>query len=591
MARFSEQFIQQVAQAIDIVDLVSTYVALKKRGKEFVGLCPFHEDHKPSMYVSPAKQLFKCFACGAGGGVFQWMMMYDKLEFPEAVRTLAERAGIRLPAEAAGAPGPEDLSKSRLIKVSTFAARFYREQLRGPAGAGALEYALGRGLTDESIERFGLGYSPDSWDALFAAARAKGYGESELVAAGLAVRRETGGCYDRFRNRLMFPIIEAGGSVIGFGGRALAADERAKYLNSPESALFDKSANLYALNWSRQGIAGSGLAIVVEGYLDALIPLQAGVNNVVATLGTALTEGHVRLLSRYAREAVLIFDADTAGAAAAERALEIFLAQRLGVRVATIPAGKDPCDYTLAEGAEALGKLVADAPDALEYLWARRRAELEAAGDNLSDRRRVVDDFLRVVVSSSAYGAIDEMRRGQLAQHIGHLLNVSPADLQQQMRRLGRRARQPARQADDAGQAWGDLGALTERHLLEVLLNRGDLFDSAAEQVSPQDFADPDMRQIAECLWVLGAQGRANLEDLLANQELSPKGPLLAELAMSGQRRGNYEPTLADAVESMTYRRSKREMQDLKSTGLGDETLREIQRLQVPDVRRHPKIT
>ncbi|MFW6066411.1 MAG: DNA primase, partial [Planctomycetota bacterium] len=474
MPQFSEQFIQQVAQSTDIVDLVSEVVALKKRGREFVGLCPFHDDHSPSLYVSPAKQIYKCFACGAGGGVYQFVMQQENLSFPEAVRSLADRANIPLPAErTTQQAGP---SKSDLIRACTFAARFYRDQLRSPAGASVLEYARSRGLSEKSIERFGLGYAPNGWDALATAGRKAGLREELLLAAGLISRRDEGGYYDRFRNRLMFPILDLQGRVIAFGGRALDEQQKAKYLNSPETSIYDKSAQLYALNWARKGIAEKQQAVVVEGYLDALIPLQEGQGNVVATLGTSLTERHVRLLSRFARSVVLVFDADTAGAAASERALEMFLAQKLDVRVATIPAGKDPCDYCLSEGGEAFAQLVDHSPDAMEYVWRRRREALTSEDATPAERQQAVEDFLRLVVSSSAYGAIDEVRRGHLAQHIAHLLNIPPRDLQQQMRRLGRRVRRPSGtpKAAESDQQPVDLA---QRQVLEVLLNRPDLYD------------------------------------------------------------------------------------------------------------------
>lgn len=595
MAKFPEQFIQQVAQATDIVEMIGKYVALKRRGKEFVGLCPFHDDKSPSMYVTPVKQIFKCFACGAGGGVYQFMMLYEKLAFPEAVRTLAERANIPLPQLPGGPRQAEDggLSRNDLVAVATFAARFYRTQLRGPAGQAALEYARGRGFSEESIDRFGLGYAPDAWDGLARAAAREGIGEGRLVAAGLAARRDSGGAYDRFRNRLMFPIIDPQGRVIGFGGRALDANERAKYLNSPESALFDKSGELYALNWSREGIVSSGQAVIVEGYLDALIPLQAGLDNVVATLGTALTDRHVRLLSRYARQIVLVFDADTAGQAASERALEMFLAQRLQVRVATIPAGKDPCDYTLAEGGDAMRRLIEQAPDALQYSWLRRQKELVAAGDNLADRRRVVEDFLQLVVSSAAYGAIDEVRRGQLAQHIAHLLNIAPGDLQQQMHRIARRISRSSSVVQPAAAAAGENGpaGLAEQHVLEVLLNRPDLFDHAAERLDSRDFADEQYRRVAELVWAAGADGRLNLEELLASDGSQSLARLLTDLAGAGERRGNFEETLEGAVTYMLYQRERRDQEVLRSSPRDDEALRELsQRLKTPDVRRHPKI-
>ena len=589
--RFPEYFVQQVAQATDIVELISQYVALKRRGREFVGLCPFHDDTSPSLTVAPAKQLFKCFACGAGGGVFQFVMLYEKLPFIEAIRTLAERAHIPLPKQTPNQP-PEKpgLSKNDLLAVTAFAAGFYRDQLHSPAGRNALDYARGRGLTDESIERFGVGWAPPAWDGLCRAAASKGITESQLVAAGLVARRESGGCYDRFRNRLMFAIADPAGRVVAFGGRALDEADHAKYLNSPESVLFDKSGLLYGLNWAREGIVASGQAVVVEGYLDALLPLQAGISNVVATLGTALTDRHVRLLGRYAREGVLVFDADLAGANAAQRALEIFLAQRLHVRVATIPAGKDPCDYCLAEGAGAFSALVDAAPDALQYVWRRRQAQFEAAEGQPAERHRIVEDFLRLVVESAAYGAIDEVRRGQLAQHIGHMLNVDARDLQQQMRRLSRRVRRDGPAAEGQGQAV-ETGHLAERQVLEVLLNVPESFDGVAERIDPGHFRSTALRQIAEVVWQLGQAGRLSLDVLLSMEQMSAHGRLLTDLAEAGRRRQNFAETLGKGVEDILYRRQREDTQELKANAVDDESLRELhRRLQDPDARRVPRI-
>ena len=453
-----------------------------------------------------------------------------------------------------------------------------------------------RGLSEESLERFGIGYAPDSWDALLSAARRQRIGERQLVAAGLVVPREGEGgghgCYDRFRNRLMFPIIDPAGLTIAFGGRALAADERAKYINSPESVLFDKSSNLYALNWSREAISSGGQAVVVEGYMDAAIPLQAGVNNVVATLGTALTDRHVRLLSRYAKEVVLVFDADKAGQMAAERGLEIFLAQRMHVRVVTIPEGKDPCDFVLARGGEAFKQLIAEAPDALQYAWAQRSAAMQAAGDNLAGRNRLIEEFLTLVVSSESFGAIDEIRRGQLAQHIGHVLNIPSADLQQQMRRLGRRfTRGPTVQPPPQSLP-ADPATLVERHLLEALLNRPDLYGTAAERIGPEDFADPTFAHVAKGLWASASAGRGGLEDLLTMEELSSQASLLADLALAGQRRGNHEQMICDAVQFMASKKHKQDTDKLKSMGITEDALWELnRRIRFPVPKDDPKIT
>lgn len=601
MGLFPEYFIQQVLQATDIVDLVGRYVALQQKGREFVGLCPFHDDHKPSMRVSPAKQIYKCFSCGAGGNSLQFVMNFEKLTFPEAVRSLAGQANIPLPTDTEAVPQQRGMSKNDLAGAVEVAAKFYQQQLYEPAGAAALKYVRSRGLSEESIERFGLGYAPESWDSIARIGRQSGYNEEQLVAAGLVKRRESGGCFDYFRNRLIFPIHDQTGRVVAFGGRALAADEKAKYLNSPESALFDKSSLVYGLQFAREAIVKSTRAVVVEGYFDVLLPIQAGVANVVATLGTALTDRHVRLLGRYAREVVLLFDADVAGAAAAERALQLFLSQRMHVRVATIPAGKDPCDFALAAGGPALQELIDQAPDAMQYVWDQRYAAYQAAGGNPAERNRVIEDFLTFIVASGSYGAIDETRRAGLAQHIAHIVNVPAIDLQQQMKRLGRR-RPPAHPAaQETSLNPAQVGAVVgipagaagnpERNILEILLDQPELFDDAAERIDPEHFNDAILRAIAHRVWDKGHQGQLSLENLLAMEELAGLAPVLTELSIAGQQRGQHAETLAEAVTKILDRHDKADLESMKRSELDDDQLRQLQeRFRKTDPTKRPKI-
>lgn len=592
MGRLPEIFIQQVLQATDLVDLVGQYVALKQKGREFTGLCPFHDDRNPSLHVSPAKQIYKCFACGAGGNAAQFLMAYEKLSFPEAVRRLADRANLPLPREYVPDPTEGGVSKNDLSAVTEFAAEYFHRRLYEPVGREALDYARRRGLTEESLRTFRLGYAEDSWEAFLSAGRRKGFREEQMVAAGLVRRREGGGgCYDYFRHRLMFPIRDVTGRVVAFGGRALAAGERAKYLNSPEGPLFEKSSLLYGLAEARESIVRRKQVVVVEGYLDAVLPHQVGVTNVVATLGTALTEAHVRLLSRYAPEVVLVFDADIAGEAAARRALEMFLAQRMHVRVAAIPAGKDPCDFCLAEGGKAFQALIDGAPDALRYVWERQFAACRSAEGNLAERTRRIEEFLALVVSSAAYGAIDPVRQQSLGQYIAHMLNVPAAELQQQMRRLGRTVR-PDR-SRPLPEKRPPLGVTTdpERIVLEVLLDEPELFDLAAERVDPSDFQDDRLRPLAERVWALGAAGRLGLEELLAAEDLVPHAPLLTELSLAGQRRGNHRQTLQEAVDRLLHRREVQNVRELKSGPLDDERLRKLQaQFRRSDPRKRPKI-
>ncbi len=596
MARFTETFLNAVQQATDIVQVVEQYVALKKRGKEYVGLCPFHEDHRPSLCVSPAKQIYKCFACGAGGGVFQFLTQLQKLSFPEAVRQLAEQAGIPVPSLPQDSGQDRSLSREALGKLCIFAARFYRDRLFAPAGAEALAYARGRRLNDESIRRFGLGYAPAEWEALRSAATRAGFTDRQLLAAGLVAQREDGSCYDRFRNRLIFPILEAAGKVIAFGGRALAAEEQAKYLNSPETVLFDKSANLYAINWSRPEIVQAGQAVVVEGYLDALMCIQEGLGNVVATLGTALTERHVRSLARYAGEVVLVFDADTAGQAAAERAIELFLAQRLDVRVATVPGSpdvKDPCDYVLSAGVEAMRGLVADAPDALEYAWSRRAEQYHQAG-TLAERRAILEEFLRLIISSAAYGAIDPLRQGLLVGHLSELVGLTPRDLGEQMRRIARGVARSSggvqREMDVALQEAPDRA---ERWILGALINEPELFGTVREQIGPAMFESPLLRSVAEQVWLLADQGRLALSGLLGAGESEQWGRVVTDLQIEAERRGKYVEHLGGGVEALQRRREHQELQQLKEQMDTDKSaaLREIgSRLRRPDQRRRPRL-
>jgi DNA primase len=596
LVRFSEQFVQQVLDSVDIIELVGQYVALTHRGREFIGLCPFHDDKKPSLNVSPAKQIFKCFSCGAGGDALKFLTLYEKYSFPEAVRALADRANIPLPVETQYAPQDEPetgMSKRDLLGVMVVAAEFFQEQLQTPAAATTLKYARDRGFTDESIKRFGLGYAPDSWDALLTKARGEGISTAQLLAAGLIAQKEgTDRCYDRFRHRLMFPIYDLTGSVIAFGGRALRDDERAKYLNSPESILFDKSSQLYAMNWARERIVSGGTAVVVEGYLDALIPIQAGVSNVVASLGTALTERHVRLLGRYAKEVVLVFDADQAGAAAAQRAMEVFLAQQIGIRVATIPAGKDPCDYCLAEGPEAFEALVASAPDAMQYAWDLRLGEYHAAGGRPSDRHKVAQEFLRLIATSAAFGAIDDMRRGQLAQHIGHILNIPATELQRQMQSLSRQTRR-ARTTSAPATALNTemITRDPERIVLEVLINDGELFHTVSEKLQPGDFTNPDLRRVAEKIWTLGHDDRLTLQAIMSDPQMHEQANMLSDMAMAGQTHQRGELALAAAMEALLQRHSNRDIQRIRGGDLDDEALRQLtNHHKEADPRRQPKI-
>ena len=359
---FSEAFLQELAERNDIVDVVGSYVRLtKKSGSNLFGLCPFHSEKTPSFSVSPDKQIYHCFGCGKGGSVIGFIMEIENLSFPEAVEFLANRAGMKLPEQDDGGASRK---RERLLALNRDAARFFHEQLRTPGGQIARDYLAKRQLNGRTVTNFGLGFAPDTWDSLTRAMKAKGYSELELFDAGLVRRGKTSGVYDTFRGRLMFPVIDVRGNVIGFSGRILG-DGEPKYMNSPETPVFSKSHNLFALNLAKK--SKSGYIILSEGNIDVASLHQAGFDSAVASLGTSLTPEQARLLSRYTNEIVIAYDNDGAGQKAAQRAIGILEKLDLRVRVLRMEGAKDPDEYIKTFGADAFRNLLKASENHIEY--------------------------------------------------------------------------------------------------------------------------------------------------------------------------------------------------------------------------------
>ena len=347
-----DEIVEEVRSASDIVDVVGEYVRLKRRGSNYFGLCPFHSENTPSFSVNPELSIYKCFGCGAGGDVFNFVMEIEGAAFPEAVRMLAGKAGIVIPE--AEEEGERSTEKESIYNALHFAARFYYGALtKSDQGRKALEYLKERGFTKKMITSFGLGYAPDSWDALLKAAKEHHISEEHLEEAGLIIpRKDKSGHYDRFRGRIMFPILSHVGKVLGFGGRVLdAGSDQPKYINSPETSVYNKSRVLYGLFQAKHAIRKNEEAVLVEGYTDVISLHQGGFAYAVASSGTALTREQVKLLGRYARRIVLLFDADAAGAGAALRGIDIILEEGLSVYVVELPPGEDPDSFARSEGA------------------------------------------------------------------------------------------------------------------------------------------------------------------------------------------------------------------------------------------------
>ncbi len=422
MPRIAEESIERVAAASDIVEIIGSYFPLKRAGSSWRALCPFHREKSPSFHVSPQKQAYYCFGCGAGGSVFKFVMEYERVDFVTAVRRLALKAGVTI-IEEKSAPGDDRRRelRARLLDLHKLAADwFHANLLRSPAGAAARDYLKSREIGSDVAKRWRLGYAPDSRDALLKHARAAGFREPELRASGLFHGGDDKPLADRFRQRLMFPICNDYGEVIAFSGRVLPpSEDPAKYVNSPETPLFTKGRALYGLDQARRPLADAGIAIVCEGQLDLIRVFESGLQNVVAPQGTAFTPAQARLLKRYADTAVLCFDSDRAGRTAVERSLPILLAAGFGVRVAPLPAGEDPDTLIRTKGADAFRALVEKAPDYFDFALDEAAAAQKL--DNASSKAALV----RKLAGFAAH-LPDAIARESLAARLGPRLAISP---------------------------------------------------------------------------------------------------------------------------------------------------------------------
>jgi DNA primase len=478
----SQHVLEQIRHASDIVDVVGGYVPLKRAGANFQALCPFHKEKTPSFNVNPSKQTYHCFGCGKGGDVFRFIQDYETLPFMDAVRRLAERAKIPLEMDNNPATQQARAVKDTLLQIHEQITQRWQAALTQEGGQIARDYIAKRQISPEAIELFRIGYAPDSWDDTINWGRSKGYESAILEQAGLVVRKEDSDrSYDRFRGRLMFPICDEQGRVIGFSGRVLTGDEKtAKYLNSPETPLFTKGRVIFGLDKSKRAILDAKTAIVCEGQLDLIACFMAGVKNVVAPQGTAFTPDQARVIKRYADEVVLCFDADNAGQNAAAKALDPLLAAGLSVRVMSIPSGKDPDEFIRENGGDAFAELVGNAGGFFDWYLDR----LAATNDLSSDKGRVA--VVRAM-SEAVHKAGSGVLYDTYAQKTALRLGVSPDSMRMEFRKAGRTAAPaplPMEEEEFEG-SFEEQEVLkappSEELLLRLLLEHDDL----VEQVEP----------------------------------------------------------------------------------------------------------
>ena len=491
---FSSANLEQIRAASDIVDVIGSYLPLKRAGANFVALCPFHKEKTPSFNVNPNRQIFHCFGCHKGGDVFTFVKEYENVDFPEAVRRLADRAKIPLEHEKNAGEQQSRHIKERLLQIHEQIAQRWQSALANEAsGQIARDYLARRGVPDEAVKLFRLGFAPDLWDDTVNWAKSKGHELALVEQAGLILRKQDGDSYyDRFRGRLMFPICDEQGRVIGFSGRVLSGDEKtAKYVNSPETPIFTKSKVFFGLDKSKRAVLEAGYAIVCEGQLDLIACFMAGVQNVVAPQGTAFTADHARILRRYVEEVVLCFDSDEAGQNATVRSLDNLLASGLAVRVAVVPAPHDPDSFIKASGGPAFKQLIERAEGFFDYYLNRLCATNEVTTDK--GRLAVLRGMAEAVHKTGNVVLVDKY-----AQKTALRLGVTPDAVLAEFRKLSR-ARAPAPEPVEPPveeSASPQRPSTHEYWLLKLLLQHDDLVAWAAAHLDPGWVQHPLVRQI-----------------------------------------------------------------------------------------------
>ena len=490
MARISTEVIDRVRDTANIVDVISQYLDLRKRGQNFVGICPFHNDTHPSLYVSPAKEIYKCFACGAGGNVFTFLMEYDKTSFVDAVKQLGDKYGIEV--RLSGAVEEEDYY-SKLYEIHDFTANYFHKHLLSDEGKTVIKYLTERGLKTATIKKFKIGLSSIGWEDLLNKVKAQNYTNDIIENSGLFTRSEKG-IFDRFRNRIMFPISNPSGKVIAFGGRTLDKDEPAKYLNSPETPLYHKSAVLYGLHLSRQAIREQGAVFLVEGYMDFIQLYQAGIENVVAASGTALTERHVRQIKKFTNRVFLTYDGDQAGTDAAIRAGYLLYQGGVEPLIVQVPSGMDPDDWVIKNGADVIRKGAESAVSLIDFqISSKNVGKLSAA-----EQSQFVTDILFTIA-----GIDDSIIRNSILKNISQRLQIDENELLQRLEREQNRQRTRVQEnfADEQPLEFSSLIQKAQLILVKLLANDNpQIRQIVRDNIDLDLFSEAVLKKLAEIL-------------------------------------------------------------------------------------------
>lgn len=559
--RIPRGFSDELRNQADILRIVGDYVSLKKKGASYWACCPFHNEKTPSFSVNPAKQFFKCFGCGKAGDVFTFVMEIEGCPFPEAVKTVAEKSGIQVPrVEDSKEYEERDRLRAEILQINQWATEFFEENLmQTPEGRAACDYLEKRGISDETRKTFRLGYAPNSWDACSEYLKSRGASRSQIEQSGLVTIKENrSGFYDRFRGRLMFPICDTQGRVVAFGGRTLG-DGEPKYLNSPETIVYTKGEHLFGLNNSRDAIRRRGYAVLVEGYLDYLIPWQAGVTNLVASLGTALTDNQVRLLGRYARRIVVNFDPDSAGVAATKRSLELLVAQGFRVNVLSLPDNLDPDEYIRAHGPQSYLKVLKSSQPFLDYIVEEAlKSHDQKRPQGKVETINAILPYLRLVK--------DRIERAEQFELIADRLKIDSNLIREEFKKAA-----DTRQETVSERVMTSMIAVkpAEKKLLECMLNHANVRRNMLAEITDEDLDGLRTASLFQLLLDFERQGRqvtypALVQDLVDQdlaRDLLPSlmyGDEVEQAAENSPNREAFTHAEREARESLESLRSFR---------------------------------
>ena len=575
---FPDEFIQEVIERNDIVDVVSQYVKLKRGGSTLKGLCPFHKEKTPSFSVSGDKQLFYCFGCAKGGTIINFVMQMEHLDFVEAVKMLAEKAGIAIPETNGHARTDNAEARQLIYKINAEAGRFFYDQLSTPQGTIAREYIIKRGLLQNTVNKFGVGYSPEG-NHLLANLRNSGYTDEQIISSGMAVKNDSGNIYDRFRNRLMFPIIDVRKNIIGFGGRVMD-DSMPKYLNSPETLAFSKSHNLFGLNFAKA--TKEDYFILVEGYMDVISLHQNGITSAIATLGTALTPEQARIVKRMKSEVIIAYDSDNAGQNATKRAIEMLADEGLIVRVLTMTGSKDPDEYIKTNGAGAFRELISNSQVQIEYKISKlqEKYNLEVTEDKIKYISEIANEFVGIksAVEREIYvkKIADEtgVSASSILREIDRLYSVK-----QKRQQLSEFRGQPSVRALKSDNPERAKVLSAEKMLLNIICFDGEIAKSVSKLLTAEDFSEGMHRQLYELICSIRNSGAEPDVRLIVSQ--TPNGGEIAEILHDDNNIDDSTLASNQAVSIiLNYRKKRKLFETLANTDVSQaDKLEEINEL------------